>query len=241
MYTRIQQRINTSLAVILFCSFFLASCKKDEQNGAAQNTTPQNTFSQQNPQSGTTATIQNNSMGKYEQKNSQEQVAFSVDAEKVGAFVNDAALGVSFAPPRNYVPLAPNSLAASDIAMKFAAYTSPQFSIQPVHAFRARNSMLVSSIRLKNISYEQFLKDYENLVRTRFSPANITTTFFLKGDINIAQFFIQEADKGLIRVVFAGLKPNEAVQFDFAIERQTASDDMQAIEPALGSITRLAR
>ena len=189
----------------------------------------------------TTATIERNPLNQGEQKNPQEQVAFEVSSDKIERFVNDSQLGISFAPPRGFTPILYNGLAATDISTKFTKFSSPTITIEPVYAFRGRANMVVSKIDFSKSksAYKPFLAKYEALVRERFAPANIITTTFMKGDIQMTQFFIQEADQGLFRVVFASQETNKALQFDYTIKRQTVSDDMQAIEPSLGTITKI--
>lgn len=187
----------------------------------------------------TTATIERNPLNKGEQKNPQEQVAFEVSSDKIERFVNDSQLGISFAPPRGFVPILYNGLAANDISTKFTKFSSSTMTVEPIYTFRGRANMVISKIDFSKSkqTYKGFLAKYESLIRERFAPATITTTVFMKGEIQITQFFIQEANQGLFRVVFSSQEANKALQFDYSIQRQTVSDDMQAIEPSLGTIT----
>lgn len=234
-----KQRIYQIVGTVCVMGFLaLTSCNDDKpkQVSSEEAKTIQDN---QTKQSATTATVERtNPMGKYEKENSQEQVAFNVDADKVGAFINDTKNGISFAPPRNFVPVQYLSLPTKSLATKFTMYSSPKLTITPLHTFRDRTTLVISKIDFSksNLSYKQFLTEYESLIRANFAGASVTPTFFMKGNIRMTQYFIQEADNGLFRIVFAGLEPKTAFQFDFTINRITASDDMQAIEPAIGTI-----
>jgi hypothetical protein len=226
---------NLIIRSFLFCTLFLViSACSDKENQDKRTLDPalRNKLA-------TTATIERNPLNKGEQKNPQEQVAFDVSSDKIERFVNDSQLGISFAPPRGFMPILYNGLAANDISTKFTKFSSPTMAIEPLYVFRGRANMVVSKIDFSKSksAYKPFLAKYEALVRERFAPANVITTTFMKGDIQMTQFFIQEADQGLFRVVFSSQEVNKALQFDYSIKRQTVSDDMQAIEPSLGTIT----
>jgi hypothetical protein len=228
---------NLAFRFVLFCTILvvMSACSdKENQDKRTLDPTLRNKLS-------TTATIERNPLNQGEQKNPQEQVAFEVSSDNIERFINDSQLGISFAPPRGFAPILYNGLAANDISTKFTKFTSPTMAIEPVYAFRGRANMVVSKIDFSKSksAYKPFLAKYETLVRERFAPANVITTTFMKGDVQMTQFFIQEADQGLFRVVFSSQEANKALQFDYTIKRQTVSDDMQAIEPSLGTITMI--
>jgi hypothetical protein len=189
----------------------------------------------------TTATIERNPLNKNEQVNPEGQVAFEVSSDKIEGFVNDTQLGVSFAPPRGFAPINYAVFTPSEISAKWTKCNTNLMTAEPVYAFRGQANMVVSKIDFtkSKIVYKDFLSRYEILVRERFAPANVIATTFMKGDIQMTQFFIQEAEQGLFRVVFSSQEANKALQFDYSIKRQTVRDDMQAIEPSLGTITMI--
>lgn len=228
---------NLAFRSLVWCTFFVAiSACSDKENQDKRTLDPalRNKLS-------TTATIEQSPLNKGEQKNPQEQVAFEVSSDKIERFINDSQLGISFAPPRGFAAILYNGLAANDISTKFTKFSSPTMTIEPVYAFRGRANMVVSKIDFSKSksAYKPFLAKYESLIRERFAPATIITTVFMKGEIQITQFFIQEAERGLFRVVLQSQEANKALQFDYSIQRQTVSDDMQAIEPSLGTITMI--
>ena len=223
--------------VVVICT---ASCTKNdnEPKNQVNNQVNNQVQSEQQQRSGTTATVQNDPMSRFEKKNTDEQVAFSVSGDQIEKFINDSELGISFAPPRGYAPILYNAL-PSDISTKFTIFNNSDANVTPKYSFRKQENLVVSVIDFKKsgVSYEKFLGKYEALLQERFVPATITRTFFMKGTIKITQFFIQETERGLFRIVFPSQVQGKALQFDFSLRRQTAQDNMQAIEPSIGTIT----
>ena len=222
---------------LVFCAFLvmimISACSdKENQEKRTLDSALRNKLS-------TTATIERNPLNKNEQTNPQGQVAFEVSSDKIEGFVNDKQLGISFAPPRGFAPINYAVFTPKEISAKYTKFRSNLITAEPAYTFRGRANMVVSKIDFSKskMAYKDFLAKYEVLIRERFAPANVITTTFMKGDIQMTQFFIQEAEQGLFRVVFASQEANRALQFDYSIQRQTVSDDMQAIEPSLGTIT----
>jgi hypothetical protein len=235
-----------SIITLLISLFFVSTaCKKEQEPQTIQRQTEtknedlnQGTKSQINAGS-TTATSKTDPLSRFEQKNTREQVAFSVSADQIEAFINDSERGISFAPPRGFFPTTYNLLPSTDISTKFTKVSTPEYSVEPLYTFRKQENVVVASIDFgkSEQTYDTFLTKYENTIRERFIPANITKTFFMKGTIKITQFFIQEAERGMFRVIFPSQIEGKAFQFDYSIRRQTAQDNMQAIEPSIGTIT----
>lgn len=235
---------STILALLLF------GCKdkNQETRQTQEKMTPgagQLTFTPEKPNI-TTATVKANDketrMERYVTKDAKNAIAFNVRGDKLEAVVNNPKLGISFGTPRNFQALPFSTLPTEDIARKFTEFTSPEMRITPLYAFsNGQNSMVVSQIKLlAGQSPTQFVDSYETLNKSRFAPANFTTTSFKNRDIPMVQFFIQEAESGLFRIIFPSTQKNLFLQFDYTARRTSIQADMERIDPSIGSILRIA-
>ena len=193
----------------------------------------------------TSATTKANEKGtgfeRYVTKEAKNTLAFDVRGDKLDAVINNTKLGVSFGTPRNYQNLSFGALPVNDIARKFTEFTSPEISVTPLYTFgNGQNSMVVSQIKLLiGQTPEQFIDNYEAINKSRFAPANFITTSFKNRDIPMTQFFIQEAESGLFRIVFPTTRKNLFLQFDYTARKNSIQSDIESIDPSIGSITRI--
>lgn len=239
--------IQHSTIIILVVLLGISSCKNnEEQQGRAPLPSASNTQASQNiPTTTTSASIRSYETGtgmeRYATKDARAPVAFHVAADKLERIINDTKLRLSFGIPRGFQPRAYATLPADDIARKFTDFVADSIRSQPVYTFGdERNSLVVSLLTVqKAMSYKEFLDAYELLNRARFAPAMLTVTSFRNKDIPMTQFFIQESEQGLFRIILPGTHAASYIQFDYTVRRVSIREDMERIEPSLGSITRL--
>ncbi len=228
----------------VFILFFTFSCntKPSGQQNAPLPQTQQN--GGQSALSVTSATIKSSEEGtgmeKYATKEAKEPVAFNVGTDKLQSIVNDARLQLSFGTPINFELRNFSTLPSNDIARKYTEISNSDFSVSPIHAFSDnKNSLVVSKISLKKpLSRKEFLDKYEIENKIHFAPATLTVTSFMNKDIPMTQFFIQQDESGIFRIVFPGSEKNTYIQFDYTTRRMSIQMDMEIIEPSIGSIMR---
>lgn len=184
----------------------------------------------------------NSGMEKFATKEAKDPIAFDVRGDKLESVVNDTQHNISFGAPRTYQTVSYSTLPADDISRKFTQFSSPEISISPVYSFsNGQNSLVVSLVKFPATqTIKQFVEKYEALNKQRFASAAFTTTAFKNRNIPMTQFFIQEAESGLFRIVFPSGQKNQMLQFDYTIRRNSIQTDMERIEPSIGSIIQIA-
>ena len=192
----------------------------------------------------TTATLTgagDKDMERYASKEAKEAVAFMVSSDRLESVQNNTRLGFSFGVPKGFQEITFTALSPKDIAKKFNAASANNVSITPLQAFSdSQNSFVVSSVSAPSgLSKKEFLDLYEAMNKDRFAPALLTVTAFKNRDLEMTQFFIQESERGLFRILTKGKKTNEYAQFDYTVQRATVKADMDRIEPSIGSILRI--
>jgi hypothetical protein len=216
-------------------------------NGAVRGT---GAFIQANPAAGgantpsaTSGTVRQN---QYANTKANQEIAFSVSSDKLERVINDTKRGLVFAPPRTFRVIPFGSIPFTDIAGKFTEFTVEDFSVVPLYTFsNGQNTMVVSEIRLgSNLAtspFQQQAQVYETLLRQRFAPASLTTISYKKGAIPMMQYFIQESESGLFRIIFPATVPGQLFQCDYTVRRRSIDADMERIEPSLGSFVLTPR
>ncbi len=236
---------------IFITAFTVASCSScNNKNQTAQTNTTTTSGTQSGIQTPnvTSASVKANDaasgksgMEKFITKEAKDPIAFDVRGDKLESITNDTEQGISFGPPRTYEAIPYSTLPMNDISRKFTEYSSPEITISPLHSFsNGKNSLVVSLVKFNTTqTLEQYVEKYEALNKQRFTPATITTTSFKNREIPMTQFFIQEAENGIFRIVFPAAKKNQLLQFDYTIRRNSIQADMERIEPSIGSIVRI--
>lgn len=236
---------------IFITSFTIAACSScNNKNQTAQTNTPTSGGVQSGIQTpnATSASVKANDatngksgMEKFITKEAKDPIAFDVRGDKLESITNDTEQGISFGPPRTYQAIPYSTLPMNDISRKFTEYSSPEITISPLHSYsNGKNSLVVSLVKFSTAqTLEQYIEKYEALNKQRFTPATITTTSFKNREIPMTQFFIQESESGIFRIVFPATKKNQLLQFDYTIRRNSIQADMERIEPSIGSIVRL--
>jgi len=184
----------------------------------------------------------NSGMEKFATKEAKDPIAFDVRGDKLESITNDTERGISFGSPRTYRSIAYTALPIRDISRKFTEYTSKELTVLPLYSFsNGQNSLVVSLVKFSTSqTLQQYIENYEALNKQRFTPATFTTTAFKNRDIPMTQFFIQESESGLFRVIFPSSQKNQLLQFDYTIRRNSIQADMERIEPSIGSIVRIS-
>lgn len=184
----------------------------------------------------------NSGMEKFATKEAKDPIAFDVRSDKLESITNDTEHGISFGSPRTYMAISYSTLPVGDISRKFTEYSSKELTVSPLHSFsNGQNSLVVSLVKFNtNQTLQQYIEKYEAVNKQRFTPATFTTTAFKNRDIPMTQFFIQEAESGLFRVIFPSSQKNQLFQFDYTIRRSSIQADMERIEPSIGSISRIS-
>jgi hypothetical protein len=240
-----------SISLITLTFVFCSSC--NNKNQAAQDlqnnkTTKDGITTIQQPNI-TSASVKandaesgNSSMEKFATKEAKDPIAFDVRGDKLELIVNDSQHRISFGTPRTYETISYTVLSPSDISRKFTEFSSREITVTPIHAFGSKqNSLVVSLIKFTtNQTLEQYIDKYEALNKQRFASATFTTTAFKNRDIPMTQFFIQEAESGLFRIIFPASQKNQLLQFDYTIRRNSIQADIERIEPSIGSIGRIS-
>ncbi len=235
-----------SLATILTLTF--SSCKKEQETPKNQETTGAAgglTLITEMPNvtsASAKASDVSKGMERFATKEAKDPIAFDVRGDKLENIFNDTKLGITFGSPREFQAVSFSSILKNDIARQFTEFASARLSVKPLYAYsNGRNTMVVSQIQLlAGQTPQEFIDEYETLNKTRFAPATLTLTSFKNRDIPMTQFFVQESESGLFRVVFPAQEDNRYIQFDYTIRRISIQEDMQRIEPSLGSIMRIA-
>lgn len=162
---------------------------------------------------------------------------FDIDSTKLAAEVRLNNYKLSFNPPVNlvhsdefYNKLA-SGIAKSDPNMS-------DFITKPIDAFVDNdfNVLVVSGI-------EPGLKDTANgglskitaLVKKQFKPENAKYAEFLKDDIKISQFLIQDSINVIFKLLFEN-PDKKVLQFDYIIPQKNYKNEIKAIESSIGSI-----
>lgn len=188
----------------------------------------------------TVTTLQNPEQ--YNTINSKSNADFEVNPAELSAELIDSSLGLKFAPPKDYQRLGASAVQTSVL---FGALSlPPQTGIRttPLYGFnneKTQNALLISRVAFssKDTGFTQQVAKYERVLKEKFDPSPVSVVSFVKDNISMVQFFVQNEDRGIMRVIFAADK-RSFFQFDYTIQRQTAKTDLDVIESSIGSIFR---
>lgn len=162
---------------------------------------------------------------------------FEIDSTKLAAEVKLNNYKLSFHPPVNLV----HSDEFFNKLVSGIAKNDPNMNelvTKPIDAFVDNdfNVLVVSGIEsgLKDTAIAGLSK-ITALVKKQFKPENAKYAEFLKDDIKIGQFLIQDS----INVIFKLLLENpdkKVLQFDYIIPQKNYKNEIKAIESSIGSI-----
>lgn len=189
----------------------------------------------------TVTTLQNPEQ--YKTLDPQSSASFEVNPAELSAAIADSTIGLRFAPPKDYQRLSTSSIQSS--VLYGALSLPPQTGIRttPLYGFnndKTQNALLVSRVvfAAKDTGFKQQVAKYEKVLKEKFDPTPVSVTSFFKDSIPMIQFFMQDEDRGIMRIVFAADK-RSFFQFDYTIQRRTAKTDLDVMESSIGSIIRL--
>lgn len=174
---------------------------------------------------------ENNEAGKLKNLN------FNIDTTCIASEVILKDYKLSFNPPLN---LAHSDEFYNKLSENIKQNNQVQTELitKPVDAFvdDKFNVLIVSSIESgqkdsQNSSFEKI----SDIVKKQFKSENVKFAEYLKDDIKISQFLIQDSINVIFKLLLAS--PNKQVmQFDYIIPQQNYKNEIKAIESSIGSI-----
>ncbi len=177
---------------------------------------------------------------KFTTLDSKEQLSFTVNPDQLSTPISDTKHGIKFAAPRDYKRLPQSAVNTSALAGGLSMPSSSGIQVTPLYAFNnefTQNACLVSRVTFptKDGDFKTQIQKYERLLKEKFKPLPVSTVSFVKDNIKMVQFLVQEEEKGIMRIVFAGANKT-MFQFDYTLQRKTAKADLKMIESSIGSI-----
>lgn len=227
----------TSIFLFAGLALFVGSCNK-RQEFRADSSQPA-TLAQPSTLA-TVTTLQNPEQ--YKTLDPKSTASFEVNPDELSAAVTDSAAGLKFSPPKDFQRL---QTAAIETSVLYGALSlPPQTGIRttPMYGFnneKTQNALLVSRVLFaaKDTGFKQQIAKYERVLKEKFNPIPVSTASFLKDSVAMVQFFMQDEDRGIMRIVFAADK-RSFFQFDYTIQRRSMKADLDVMESSIGSIIR---
>lgn len=168
------------------------------------------------------------------------EIIFNVDSSKIDKAILLTDLGISIAPPKNWLPI--DSYAVSKIIQKVKHRLNsdskfPNLIILKFFVDTASGAvLLIGNIASKNPA-DSIINYYEKSLEKVKDSFTFQKAKFSKGEIDLNQYLILEKD--WVNFRFLGISPQAKVfQIDYVIPKSNYSPELaKAIESSLGSLS----
>jgi len=172
-----------------------------------------------------------------------KQIQFNIDPNTLAGEVSDSVLKLFFKPPKNWKLIDEKLFKKVEDIDDVQLKQKGDVSIIPLYIFMddsLKCLLNISQIQLKDGNNTDALNllEYEKLLLGKFGKEKLKRAEFLKGDLPVIQYMINDKEKVNFKILFYNTA-KVLIQFDYVSSIEVYPKEIKAIESSIGSIQLL--